>query len=94
MANDFDEFPLYDPIVRKDGPQLSPVWRSFFSTFYQNLISYMSQHGMFIPQLTTVQRDAIQSPVEGQMIYNVTIHAPQIWQIIGGVGAWKTFTTT
>lgn len=89
MAQNFDVFPLYDYIT-KDKKQISDVWRDFMSTFYNNLIGYLSQNGIFLPVLTTSQRGQIQSPVNGQMIYNSTVQAPQIFQN----GAWKTFTTT
>jgi hypothetical protein len=88
MANDFDQFPLNDKLVK--GVFMSDEWASFIATFFQNLIGYLSQNGIFVPQLTSVQRDAIQSPQEGQMIYNTTTNAPQIYQN----GAWTTFTTS
>lgn len=90
MANDFDEFPIYDPVVRQGTPYLSDLWVGIMSTLYQNLISYLSANGIFLPQLTTAQRDALQIPMNGQMIYNTTLDAPQIFQ----AGTWKTFTTT
>lgn len=90
MALDFDEFPLYDPVIKDPATRkLSDVWRDFLSTFYQSLTGYLSQNGMFVPILNQDQVDAIQSPIEGQMIYNSTAIAPQIYQD----GAWKTFTT-
>jgi hypothetical protein len=63
---------------------------NFIATFYMNLIGYLTQGGILVPQLTTAQRNALQSPINGQMIYNTTTNAPQIFQ--GGI--WKTFTTT
>lgn len=89
MATDFDEFPIYDPIIKKDSEKLSDVWTSSFATLLQDLKGYLTSFGIFIPRVTTAQRDSIQSPQAGQMIYNTTIDAPQIFQ--GGV--WKTFTT-
>lgn len=94
MATDFDEFQLYDPLLRMEGgkllPLMSDVWVGSMSRFYQTLISYLSQFGVFIPNLTTEQRDTIQTPQNGQMIYNTTLQKPQIYED----GAWKTFTTT
>jgi len=90
MANDFDQFPVYDALVKPDTFKMSDVWTDFMATFYQNLIGYLSQNGMFVPLLTTTQRDAVKSPQAGQMIYNTSTNAPQIYQN----GAWKTFTTT
>lgn len=90
MAIDFDQFPLYDPLVKEGTNKMSDVWVDFMSTFYMNLISYLTQAGILLPKLTTVQRDALQGTQDGQMIYNTTTNAPQIFQN----GAWKTFTTT
>lgn len=95
MANDFDLFPLYDGLIKKDQEgkftdKMANVWSDSLASFLQNLIGYLSQYGIFVPQVTTVQRNTIQSPQEGQMIYNTTIPAPQIYQN----GSWKTFTTT
>lgn len=90
MANDFDQFPTYDPLIKTGTNKMSDVWVDFMSTFYMNLIGYLTQNGILLPQLTTAQRNALQSPQNGQMIYNTTVNAPQIFQ----AGAWKTFTTT
>lgn len=35
--------------------------------------------GFLPPRMTTVQRNAIASPAEGLMIYNLTDHQPQVW---------------
>lgn len=102
MANDFDQFPLYDPLVKTNGNKLSDIWVSSMSTFYQNLLGYLSARGIFIPVLTTAQRNAITNPQEGQMIYNkdATPAVPgprsaeiQVWQVKANVGAWRTVTT-
>ena len=97
MPNDFDQFPIYDPLIKPKSIDMSDIWVASISTFYQNIIAYLTSSGIFIPQLTTAQRDALQSPQEGQMIYNITVApgppatpAPQIFQ----TGVWKTFTTT
>ncbi len=90
MANDFDQFPIYDQLIKEDTLKMSSEWVSFMSSFFQNLTDYLSQWGIFVPLMTTAQRDTIQSPQAGQMIYNTTTDAPQIYQ----GGAWKTFTTS
>ena len=99
MANDFDQFPLYDALT--SGDHLSNIWFNSISTFYQNLIGYLSSTGIFLPVLTTTQRNQIQSPQEGQMIYtsNTTVGPSrtaslQVWQVKAGAGAWRTITTT
>jgi hypothetical protein len=91
MAQDFDEFPLDDPILSNDGlNKFGNIWRGSISTFFQTLIGYMSQNGFFVPKLTTAQRDAIQqivddqgnqiSPSIGQLIYNTTTDELQIFK--------------
>jgi len=90
MARDLDDPPVYDALIRRDSTYMSSVFQDWFATNYQTMIGYLSQYGIFIPKVTTAQRDSIQSPVIGQMIYNTTIDAPQVWQ----AGAWKTFTTS
>lgn len=87
MANDFDQFPLDDLLVKKDSLKMSDVWRDFMSFFYQNLIGYLTQGGILLPQLTTAQRDAIQTPQNGQMIYNTTIGSAQYFK----AGSWTSF---
>lgn len=101
MATDFDDFPIYDALIRSGTRYMSEEWVSSMSTFFQTLITYLKQTGIFIPVLTTAQRDAIQSPQEGQMIYNIdAIISPtrtaqiQIWQVKADVGAWRIVTTT
>jgi hypothetical protein len=97
MAVDFDNFPTYDPLVKPDGMYMSNIWADFLATFMQTLQGYLSQNGIFVPRLTTAQRDALLSPVEGQMIYltDATVGPPrtaelQIWLVTAGVGAWVT----
>lgn len=87
MANDFDQFPVYDDLVKKNTNKMSDVWVDFISTFYMNLIAYLTQGGILLPQLTTAQRDALQSPQNGQMIYNTTIGSAQYFK----AGTWTSF---
>lgn len=86
MAQDLDEFPLDDPLVKKNG-FISDSWRAVMSAFYMNLIGYLSQNGVFLPQLTTAQRDQILSPQNGQMIYNTTLDTAQYVK----AGVWTSF---
>lgn len=87
MAQDFDEFPLYDPLVKRDSNQMSDVWIGSISTFYMNLIAYLTQGGILLPQLTTEQRDALQNIQNGQMIYNTTLGTAQYVK----AGVWTSF---
>jgi hypothetical protein len=91
MANDLDQFPIDDQLIKTDGSgNISNSWSNTMTAFYQNLIGYLSQNGIFVPLLTMTQRNAIHTPQNGQMIYNTTLGSPQIFQ----QGVWKTFTTT
>ena len=92
MALDFDNFPVYDPLIM-DETYMSDVWIAAMSTFIQTLQEYLSQYGMFVPQLTTLDRSKIQSPVLGQMIYNTNTNELQVWQVKLGVAAWRAVTT-
>lgn len=86
MAQDFDAFPIYDVIVN-DGDKLSPVWQDSMATFFQNLIGYLTQAGILLPQVTTTQRDSFLNPQNGQMIYNTTIDSAQYYK----AGVWTSF---
>ena len=90
MATSFDQFPVYDALVKDDSIHMSDVWVGSMSTFYQNLIQYMTQFGILVPQLTTDQRNSILAPQNGQMIYNTTTGTFQGYQS----GNWMTFTLT
>ncbi len=81
MANDFDQFPVYDPLIKTGTNKLSDVWISFMSTFYMNLIAYLTQGGIMLPQLTTSQRNALINLQNGQTIYNTTLDTAQYYQV-------------
>src|SRR5579872_5404769 len=95
MSRDFDNFPTYDPLV-KDNVYLSNIWSDFMATFVESLQGYLSSRGLFVPPITLAQRNAIQFPQEGQMIYVSDANTPtlprtaqlQIWQVVAGVGQW------
>jgi len=100
MANSIDQFNYYDPLVKKGNEKMSEEWISQMSAFIDVLVGYLQPYGMLVPQVTTAQRATIQSPVEGQLIYNTdaTVGPPrsaelQVWQVKAGVGAWRTITT-
>lgn len=83
MARDFDNFPTYDPVI-KDEIYLSNIWSDFMATFVETLTGYLSQNGIFVPRLTTAERDALQNVINGQLIYNTTLekfqgHESNIW---------------
>ncbi len=91
MSRDFDNFPTYDPIV-KDQVYLSNIWSDFMATFIESLREYLNASGVFVPRLTIEQRNQIQAPQQGQMIYvmdkSTSIEQLQIWQVVAGVGQW------
>lgn len=100
MANSIDQFNYYDPLVKIENSKMSEEWISQMSSFIETLVGYLQPYGILIPQVTTEQRNSIQSPVEGQMIYNIdaTVGPPrtaelQIWQVKAGTGAWRVVTT-
>lgn len=99
MANQIDQFNYYDPLTQK-GDRISDVWSAQLSAHIDTLNGYLSPFGIFLPILTTAQRNSIQAPVEGQIIYNIdAIAGPprtgelQVWQVKLNVGAWRTITT-
>lgn len=88
MSTDFDLLPIYDPILKDRNDILSDVWVGAFSRMMETLISFMGQFGFFLPNLTTAQRDEIQQPINGQLIYNTTVDAPQFYQ--SSSSSWRT----
>lgn len=83
MARDLDNFPTYDPII-KDSVYLSNVWSDFMATFVESLREYLSQNGIFVPRITTAERNALQNVVNGQLIYNTSTNKFQGYEN----GAW------
>jgi len=87
MANDLDQFPFYDALIKSGSDKMSDIWIGSLSTFFQSLIGYLSQNGIFFPQLTTAQRNEILSPIPGQVIYNTTLNTAQYFKN----GTWTSF---
>ena len=84
MARDFDNFPTYDPVIREGTAYLSGIWADFMATFVESLQGYLSQNGIFVPRLTTDQRDDLQNVINGQLIYNTSTNKFQGYEN----GAW------
>ncbi len=74
MTTQIDQLPYYDPLLRDSDTKMNEIWVSALSSFIDTLNGYLSDFGMFVPRLTTAQRDSIQSPVDGQLIYNTTLN--------------------
>jgi hypothetical protein len=87
MANNLDQLNYYDPLIEGKRDKMSDVWISNMSAFVQTLQGYLSQFGMFLPQVTTDQRNSIQSPVNGQVIYNTTTGTAEYFK----AGVWTPF---
>ncbi len=51
---------------------MAEVWIAALSSFIDTLNGYITPFGFLVPQLSTDQRNSIQSPVNGQIIYNTT----------------------
>ncbi len=87
MAVDIDLPPVYDELTKLKTDYLSDIWVSYISTLIDTLNEYLSQLGIFVPKVTTAQRDAIQNPQNGQMIYNTSIGSAQYFK----AGTWTSF---
>lgn len=93
MANSIDQLNYYDPLVKSDTLKMSEQWIAQLSSLIDTLNGYLTLFGIFAPQLTTTQRDSIQSPVLGQLIYNTTTNELQVYQSKAGTAAWRAITT-
>lgn len=100
MSNSIDQLNYYDELVRDGTLKMSEEWISQVTSLIDTLNEYLTPFGINIPRVTTIERNSIQSPQEGQMIYNTdaTVGPPrsaelQIWQVKAGIAAWRTITT-
>lgn len=95
MSADFDGPPIYDELTKNSEDYISDIWTAWITTFGQTLAGYLSKYGIFIPNVTTSQRNEIQSPQLGQFIYNTSTNELQVWQVKPPAAAsWHVITTT
>lgn len=89
MSLDFDLPPVYDPLTKQVNGKLywADMQRDWMASFVQTIITYLTSGGIFLPQLTTTQRDELDSPQNGQMIYNTTLGTAQYFK----AGVWTSF---
>jgi hypothetical protein len=87
MANNIDQLNYYDPLIKGKADKMSEDWISNMSAFIQTLQGYLSEFGMFMPQVSNAQRATIQSPVNGQLIYNTDLNNAQYFKN----GVWTSF---
>lgn len=87
MTNQIDQLTYYDPLIKPENNKMSDIWIAAMSSFIDTLNGYLTPFGMFFPQLTTVERNTIQSPVNGQVIYNTDLNSAQYFKN----GVWTSF---
>jgi hypothetical protein len=74
MANSIDQLNYYDDLIKRGSLKMSEQWISQVSSLIDVLNGYLTPYGLLAPRLTTDERDSIQSPVDGQIIYNTTLN--------------------
>jgi hypothetical protein len=84
MAIDFDAPPINDPIIDQDG-MMDDNWRLWFNDLQQNISSYLSKYAIQVPEITTVERDAIMNQSDRLFIKNSTTGTYQMRE----AGVWK-----
>jgi hypothetical protein len=91
---DFDQPPVYDMVLNPKTLGYSDIWVGYWSYFYQTLISYVTQNGFFLPNLSQVEINnlQVQNLMNGQLLYNLTVDAPQFWQ--ASSQSWRTISFT
>lgn len=89
MSQELDLPPIYDPLIKGKKDYISSFWEAYLTSLVQTIQTYLSTYGVTLPSLTTVQRNQIQHPQNGQMIYNTTMDTAQYFKVSSGL--WINF---
>ncbi len=87
-----DQLPYFDPLIKGKPDMMSEVWIAQLSYFIDTLNGYITPFGTVLPNLAQTQINSIQSPANGQILYNTTIDAPQFYQVSST--SWRTISFT
>lgn len=87
MALDIDQLPINDRVIQFTTGRLTHNWSNLMTSIVQTISETISQNGIFVPKLTTAQRDALKNVPDGQVIYNTTLNKFQGRE----AGAWVNF---
>lgn len=95
MAANIDDLPIFDALTKmKDGKpssHLSDTWTNSIANLTQNLQEYLSENGILTPNITSTQQGQIQTPQNGQTIYNQTSNIMQVYSNGGWVNTFSQF---
>lgn len=91
-TSSIDQFPYYDPLIKGKQDKMADVWIAQLTAFIDTLNGYITPFGFVLPNLSQDQIKSIQSPANGQLIYNTTIDAPQFYQVSST--SWRTISFT
>ena len=87
-----DQLPYYDPLIKGKSDKMAEVWIAELSSFIDTLNGYITPFGFVLPNLNQAQINSIQSPQNGQLLYNITADAPQFYQ--SSSKSWRTISFT
>lgn len=83
--------PIHEPIVDKNG-YITGSWRQILPQLANFISEHVSQLGHFTPNITTSERNQIQSPKNGTVVEDTDLDSTLIYK--ASSGTWKTFTVT
>ncbi len=91
-SNSIDQLPYYDPLIKDKPDKMSEEWGAALSSLIDTLNGYITPFGFVLPNLSQDQIKSIQSPANGQLIYNISTDAPQFYQMSSK--SWRTISFT